>query len=470
MSNEQKYLDLMHEVYAEGEWRSDRTGTGVSSLFGKQVVYDLADGFPLLTTKKIHWKSVVHELLWFLKGDTNIKYLQDNGVHIWDHWRRPYNLDRDIEIIEPRKAVPALYSGNFSRAKINTKPDTIERDLAIIWHRMMHKCYDPTHTRYAYYGAVGVTVHPDWHDVEAFIKGVQKIPHWWYRANNPKGFDLDKDYYGANQYGPNTSVWLKAEENHIYTRTVKPILVRDLTGTTRLYLSQAEAARRTGMSKSALNRVMKYGTPRPYGANRRFEGWEFNVAEFCGLLPRLKLIEDGDLGPIYSAQYRNLRTVDGKIVDQIQNLINGIKADPYGRRHIVSAWNPSDLHNMALPPCHAFYQIYVHTDGTMDLQLMQRSADAYIGIPYNIASYSLLLMMIAQVTGYRAGRFIHTMGDVHLYRNHVDAYFIQKDRTILPPPTVTLNAEIKGIFDFKFEDITLENYNPHPAIKAPVAV
>ena len=275
MSNEQKYLDLMHEVYQEGEWRSDRTDTGVSSLFGKQVVYDLRDGFPLLTTKKIHWKSVVHELLWFLKGDTNIKYLQDNGVHIWDAWASE------------------------------------EGDLGPV-----------------------------------------------------------------------------------------------------------------------------------YGHSWRF--WNYNAWNFTGRCHPAR--------------------------DQIKNLIDGIKKDPFSRRHIVTAWNPTELADMALPPCHVLWQIYVHQNGEIDLQLYQRSADIFLGVPFNIASYSLLLMMIAQVTGYRAGRFIHSLGDVHLYRNHVDAYFIQKDRTILPPPTVTLNPDIKSIFDFKFEDITLENYNPHPAIKAPVAV
>lgn len=266
--NEQKYLDLLKEVYTEGEWRSDRTGTGVSSLFGKQVVYDLADGFPLLTTKKIHWKSVVHELLWFLKGDTNVRYLQENGVHIWDAW-------------------------------------------------------------------------------------------------------ADKD---------------------------------------------------------------------------------------------------GELGPVYGYQWRHFGE-QGRAPgnDQIDDLIEGIKKEPFNRRHIVSAWNPNALADMALPPCHVLWQIYVHQNGEMDLQLYQRSADIFLGVPFNVASYSLLLMMIAKVTGYRAGRFIHTMGDVHLYRNHVDAYFIQRDRTILPPPIVKFWS-VKNIFDFQFEDIVLHDYNPHPAIKAPVAV
>ena len=267
--NEKKYIDLMHEVYTEGEWRSDRTGTGVSSLFGKQVVYDLKDGFPLLTTKKIHWKSVVHELLWFLSGNTNTSYLQHHGVTIWDKW-------------------------------------------------------------------------------------------------------ADKD---------------------------------------------------------------------------------------------------GELGPIYGSAWRHWNFyLHHKTVDQVQALIDGIKKTPFSRRHIVTAWNPSELPDMALPPCHCFWQIYVHQNGEIDLQLYQRSADIFLGVPFNIASYSLLLMMIAQVTGYRAGRFIHTMGDVHLYRNHVDAYFIQKDRTILPPPIVGLSPGIKSIFDFQDGDIVLLDYNPHPAIKAPVAV
>jgi len=182
--------------------------------------------------------------------------------------------------------------------------------------------------------------------------------------------------------------------------------------------------------------------------------------------------KDGDLGPVYGAQWRHWnREVNGRRTDdQIVNLIHGIKKDPYSRRHIVTAWNASDIADMALPPCHCFWQIYVHQNGEIDLQLYQRSADIFLGVPFNIASYSLLLMMIAQVTGYRASRFIHTMGDVHLYRNHVDAYFIQKDRAILPPPTVKLNPEIRSIFDFNIFDIDLENYNPRPAIKAAVAV
>jgi len=267
--NEQKYLDLLKEVYEKGEWRDERTGTRVISLFGKQIVYDLADGFPLLTTKKIHWKSVVHELLWFLKGDTNVKYLQGKGVKIWNAWA----------------------------------------DLF------------------------------------------------------------------------------------------------------------------------------------------------------------------GELGPVYGAQWRFWgKRADHPGIDQISELINGIKDKPNSRRHIVSAWNPTDVPNMALPPCHCFFQIYVNQNGELDLQLYQRSADIFLGVPFNIASYSLLLMMIAQVTGYRAGRFIHTMGDVHLYGNHIDQMFLQRDRPILPPPLVELNPGIESIFDFEPGDIILDNYNPHPAIKAPVAV
>jgi thymidylate synthase len=267
--NEQKYLDLLKEVYQEGEWRPDRTGTGVSSLFGKQVVYDLKDGFPLLTTKKIHWKSVVHELLWFLKGLTNTHYLKENGVKIWEQWE-------------------------------------------------------------------------------------------------------DKN---------------------------------------------------------------------------------------------------GDLGPVYGYQWRTWNFFHSKRgTDQIINLLDGIKKDPFSRRHIVTAWNPSELSDMALPPCHVLWQIYVHQNGTMDLQLYQRSADIFLGVPFNIASYAMLTHMIAQVTGLKPGHFVHTFGDAHIYSNHVEQVDLQLSRESRPLPRLVLNPAVTDLFAFKFEDIAVEGYDPHPAIKAPVAI
>ncbi len=262
-----QYLELMQYVLDHGTQKEDRTGTGTLSVFGYQMRFNLAEGFPIVTTKKLHLRSIIHELLWFLKGDTNIKYLRDNGVSIWDEW--------------------------------------------------------------------------------------------------------------AN--------------------------------------------------------------------------------------------EQGDLGPVYGAQWRSWPTPDGNSIDQISQVIHQIQNNPDSRRIIVSAWNVGELNKMALPPCHAFFQFYV-ADGKLSCQLYQRSADIFLGVPFNIASYALLTMMIAQVTGLRAGDFIHTLGDAHLYSNHLEQAKKQLHRTPMPLPSMKLNSEVRSLFDFKFEDFELINYESHPAIKAPVAV
>lgn len=262
-----QYLDLLQHVMDNGTFKGDRTGTGTKSVFGYQMRFNLEDGFPLLTTKKLHLKSIIHELLWFLKGDTNVKYLQDNGVRIWNEW---------------------------------------------------------------------------------------------------------------------------ADEN-------------------------------------------------------------------------------GDLGPIYGYQWRSWPDYNGGFIDQISEVVDTIKNNPDSRRIIVSAWNVAALPMMKLPPCHAFFQFYV-ADGRLSLQLYQRSADTFLGVPFNIASYSLLLMMMAQVTGLKAGDFVHTLGDAHIYMNHMEQVKEQLSRTPRKLPKMTLNPEVKNIFDFKYEDFQLSDYDPLPHIKATVAV
>lgn len=263
----QQYLDLMRHVLTHGHDKSDRTGTGTRSVFGWQMRFDLAAGFPALTTKKLHLKSIIHELLWFLQGDTNIRYLQDNGVRIWDEW--------------------------------------------------------------------------------------------------------------------------------------------------------ADA--------------------------------------------------DGDLGPVYGKQWRRWETPDGRVVDQISQLVEGLRNNPDSRRHIVSAWNPGDVDRMALPPCHCLFQFYV-AGGRLSCQLYQRSADIFLGVPFNIASYSLLTLMLAQVCGYTPGEFIHTFGDAHLYANHFEQAGLQLAREPRPLPRMWINPEVEDIFAFRFEDFRLEGYEPHSHIAAPVAV
>lgn len=263
----QQYLDLMQRILDEGAEKGDRTGTGTISVFGHQMRFNLQDGFPCVTTKKLHLRSIIHELLWFLKGETNIQYLKENGVSIWDEW--------------------------------------------------------------------------------------------------------------AN--------------------------------------------------------------------------------------------ENGDLGPIYGYQWRSWPTADGRHIDQITQVVDQIKNNPNSRRLIVSAWNVGEIENMALPPCHAFFQFYV-ADGKLSCQLYQRSADVFLGVPFNIASYALLTMMMAQVCGLEPGDFVHTLGDAHLYSNHLEQAKLQLTRDPRPLPQMKINPDVKSIFDFKYEDFELVNYDPHPHIKAAVAV
>ena len=262
-----QYHELMQYVLQNGTQKHDRTGTGTISVFGYQMRFNLLDGFPMVTTKKVHLLSIIHELIWFLKGETNISYLKENGVSIWDEW---------------------------------------------------------------------------------------------------------------------------ADEN-------------------------------------------------------------------------------GELGPVYGSQWRSWPKPDGGHIDQISQVIDQIKKNPDSRRLIVSAWNVAQIENMALPPCHSFFQFYV-ADGKLSCQLYQRSADIFLGVPFNIASYALLTMMVAQVCGLQAGDFVHTLGDAHLYNNHLDQTKLQLSRECRPLPVMKLNPEIKNIFDFKFEDFELENYDPHPHIKGAVAI
>jgi thymidylate synthase len=262
-----QYLDLMRTILDEGHYKADRTGTGTYSIFGYQMRFDLQKGFPLLTTKKLHLRSIIYELLWFLRGDTNIQYLHDHNVTIWDEW---------------------------------------------------------------------------------------------------------------------------ADEH-------------------------------------------------------------------------------GDLGPVYGKQWRSWEAPDGRVIDQITNLIEQLKRNPDSRRLIVSAWNPADVDQMALPPCHTMFQFYAN-DGQLSCQLYQRSADVFLGVPFNIASYALLTMMVAQVCGLKAKDFVHTFGDAHIYSNHVEQAKLQLSRDPRPLPQMRINPDVKSIFDFQYEDFTLENYDPHPHIKAEVAV
>jgi thymidylate synthase len=306
--HDDQYLNLLKHIMENGATKTDRTGTGTKSVFGYQMRFDLQKGFPLLTTKKVFLNGIIHELLWFIKGDTNLKYLAEKNVHIWDEW--PYK---------------------------------------------------------AYLKENGMPVPSS--DSEEWKSGMKEFV---------EKIITDEDF--ANKYG--------------------------------------------------------------------------------------------NLGPIYGYQWRHWKTPDGREVDQLKDVIETIKKSPDSRRIIVSAWNPSDIDEMAkagLPPCHCLFQFYV-ADGKLSCQLYQRSCDTFLGVPFNIASYALLTMMIAQVTGLQAGEFIWTGGDTHLYSNHFEQVNEQLSREPKSAPTMNINPDVKDLFDFKFEDFTLEGYDPHPAIKAPIAV
>jgi thymidylate synthase len=303
-----QYLDLLKDIKQNGTKKSDRTGTGTISVFGWQMRFDLSEGFPAVTTKKLYMRSIIHELIWFLQGSTNIKYLVDNDVNIWNDW--PYKA----YLQKQGKGVP--------------EPNSDE------WNTGMQEF-------------------------------VQKIK--------------DDDAFAK---------------------------------------------------------------------------------------------EHGEMGPVYGYQWRHWPTPDGKHIDQIQQAIDTIKNNPDSRRIIVSAWNVADIDEMAkagLPPCHTLFQFYVN-DGKLSCQLYQRSADSFLGVPFNIASYALLTMMMAQVTGLKPGDFVHTFGDAHIYLNHLEQVDLQLSREPRPLPKMKINPDVKSIFDFKFEDFELVDYDPHPGIKALIAV
>ncbi|HIB3665396.1 TPA: thymidylate synthase [Enterococcus faecalis] len=314
---EEAYLALGKKILEEGHFKEDRTGTGTYSLFGYQMRFDLAKGFPLLTTKRVPFGLIKSELLWFLKGDTNIRYLLERNNHIWDEWA----FERYVK--------SADYQGP---------------DMTDFGHRVLQ---DP-----------------------AF----------------------------AEQY----------KEEH-----------------------------------------------------QKFCDAILNDAEFAE--------KYGELGNIYGAQWRHWETKDGSFIDQLANVIEMIKTNPDSRRLIVSAWNPEDVPSMALPPCHTMFQFYVN-EGKLSCQLYQRSADVFLGVPFNIASYALLTHLIAHETGLEVGEFVQTLGDAHLYQNHVEQMQEQLSREVRSFPTLVLNPDKASVFDFDMEDIKVEGYDPHPTIKAPIAV
>jgi len=472
--NEGRYLGLLNEVLHIGNGKDDRTNTGTRAVFGRQTRYTLTEGqVPLLTSKSIHLKSVIHELLWFLAGDTNTGYLQENGVRIWDSWRKPYTSDRPIVVVDWREPPMVSPEGrNTLSDKVEYADQKVVNNLRSTWAKMFDRCYNKNAHNYAQYGASGKRVCERWTTFSNFFEDVQKLPHWAYKLADWNSFELDSDYYGAGVYSPDTCVWLHTSENNMYTKVSQVVRILKPCGEERFYLSANDAAREIGMTRGSMNRRVNFGEPTTAKqGNKEFIGWEIEEVKPEALTSfRKQLIDEGDMGEIYSHQWRNW---EGHL-DQISKLMQDLKENPFSRRHIVTAWNPAELDDMALPPCHCLFQFFVEEIGGekyLSCQLYQRSADLFLGVPFNIASYSILTHMIAHCIGYKPKEFIHTIGDAHIYNNHVEQVKEQLSRKYeLVSPTLDIAEAPKDIFGFKFEDFKILNYKPQPAIKAPVAV
>jgi thymidylate synthase len=527
-----QYLDLLDHILNHGVEKSDRTGTGTLSVFGYQMRFNLREGFPLLTTKKLHLKSIIYELLWFLRGDTNIKYLNDHGVTIWNEWadeqgqlngiygkqwtRWEPPQDKTVVLIKKRTgpAEGPFVPPQWQRTDPNTLPpdpftgtlftckdgrsfvvldrigrqhrnaiyrvqftDTLSLTTATrpnirqgevrdpyspsvygvgclgeisfrpayykaaynMWRSMLARCYNPTHPQYSLHGGAGIYVAPEWKCFANFLRDLANIPFFQHWAQNPSAYDLDKDYFAANCYAPNTTIFLLRRENQIYSRN-RPVQVTHPDGSTEVFVMLQDFAEKHGLDERRVSEQLR-------GVRVPYPQYILQPAQ-----------------PPEGHVYRYRRGIN-----QIEQVVEQIKADPDSRRLIVSVWNVADLPTMKLAPCHVLFQFYV-VQGRLSCQLYQRSADVFLGVPFNIASYALLTMMMAQVCDLEPGEFIHTLGDAHLYKNHLEQARLQLTREPRPLPTMTLNPNVKSIFDFTYEDFTLSGYDPHLHIKAQVSV
>lgn len=466
------YEDLLAKIMHEGVDRGDRTGTGTRSLFAQQLRYDLAEGFPLLTTKKMFTRGTVEELLWFISGDTNEHTLRDKNVNIWREWARedgslgpiygkqfrhvssfitvkpelfppadisselpPLVKEGSVRNLNARNTYGVGYYGDYNR------DDPHYEWLADLWRQMIRRCYDTTCMSYAGYGAKGVHVSERWQCFANFQKDARKLPNWVMKLEYPDEFSIDKDMKSAsNRYARETCVWASQNVQNANLSNTKPFTVTDPDGNDVAVTSIGRLAREEGMNVSAIHRCLN-------GKLKSHHGWtNFSYIE----APEGEVIRYNE-------------------VDQLKYIVASLKHDPESRRHIISLWNPSEVDMMELPPCHGnVIQFYV-VNGKLSCHMYQRSCDMFLGVPVNIASYALLTHMMAAQAGLGVGEFVWTGGDTHIYHNHFDQVREQLSREARPYPTLEL-APRDSLFDYEYEDITIHGYDPHPAIKAPVAV
>jgi thymidylate synthase len=439
------YEGTLLKIMQQGVDRGDRTGTGTRGLFGLQMRWRLADGFPLITTKRVFTRPMVEELLWFLSGSTNNNDLTAKDVHIWDAWARPdgdlgpiygHQLRRagskPVAWVQPK---PNLRSGvEPTYLGVASGSGKEKHDLAKTWEGMIARCYDKDSQSYKTYGARGVHVCDRWLEFSVFAKDCESLPGWSEKLSSSTRHVLDKDIRGSGfTYGPESCTWVTDKENLAASSKTLYTVERD------------------GEEFSFTN-VSEFCADHGVDAKNFSDLW--TGAKNAGRRGGFSLV--------------SVKSLSDPGVDQIAEVIESIRTNPESRRHVVSAWNPTDIPGMALAPCHCLFQFWV-ADGALSCQLYQRSADMFLGVPWNIASYALLTHMVAQQCDLGVGDFIWTGGDCHIYHNHFDQVNLQLTRMPKPFPTLQLRRK-PSVFDYELADVDFLNYEYHPAIKAEVAV
>lgn len=459
---EQQYLNILKNIVEVGEDRPTRSGF-TKSIFGESIKFDLRDGFPLLTTKKMFIKGVIEELMWFLSGSTNVNDLPVSVQHWWKPWAssngdlgpiygEQYRKARWYFETCPRifDAPEILYDDKllFGVGKNLIKferglPEHVKM-LKGVWKDMLSRCYNTSSKGYKSYGAKGVHVDPEWFDFEKFMEDVMNIPGWYLKKEYPSEYSLDKDIkFSSNRYSKDTCIWASHTEQSLNTSTGTPFYATSPDGVRMLFASLGEMNRKIGLNISAIHRCLN-------GKLHTHHGWS-----------NFKYFKAGNGDKI--VRFRE--------VDQLKNLIAEIKNNPTSRRHMINLWNSPAMEHANLPCCHgSVMQFYVSNEGILHGSFYQRSADWFIGVPVNLASYSILMHILAIECGLKVGTIRYNFGDAHIYHNHFDQVAEQLSREPRKLPTMKINPDIKNIFDFKYEDFELIGYDPHPTIKAPVAV
>jgi thymidylate synthase len=470
----QQYRALIEKVLNEGVVKPSRPGINTKSIFGHTVEFDLRGRrMPIVTLKETWFHGVKAELCWFLRGKTTRRWLHNHKVHIWDEWDVPYNLDRDVGSVAVHKHNPDMhtpYMGNFTLGGFVPESEE-DTKLTLLWLTIMRKAYDPEFVDYD----DATKVHPDWHDVATFVAGVKSVPHWNYKVAKWDDFVLSKDWYESDEYSVRSCIWISHEEEEFYTKGSTAISVDlDYDGQPDVYFLKGTDGR---IPQESITRMLRNHKPKTGG--RSVFGWHYEErTPRPEYVYRFMPIEHGSLGPIYGYQWRHWPKYNGGEVDQVAQVIEGLKTDPHGRRHIISAWNVAQIDEMALPPCHLLIQFYVGGANANELHchVYQRSCDLFLGVPFNWASYALLTNIIADFVGLKPSRLVWTGGDIHLYENQWEQSKELLKRQMHESPTLKVrnkyaskenNADITFLIPDMFE---LVGYRHSGKLSAPVAV